>query len=215
MRRLAPSAAQRLGEQLAPLPVDSLQAREIFSTEPKGVPANSSIAAGREPSPSTRWIFMHSRSGAYFLTNSRISSSDVPGAMLPIHSFMVVMCALHCVSNLRRTQPACEHAAVAAPVSDLRPAKTAWVQRCLAIRAFEECLSGARTRTLDFGPIGCLALLAAVHVGGGAVHNDMAPSAAQGISTKVPFVSGAGSVTVAILYGSEPNQGDIVDCGRG
>src|SRR5687767_1449092 len=44
--------------------------------------------AGREPSPSTLWIPFTSRSGAYFFSSPRISSSEVSGAMFPIHSFM-------------------------------------------------------------------------------------------------------------------------------
>src|SRR5687767_261470 len=67
---------------------------ETFSTEPYGVSTNSMDAAGREPSPSIRWIFLHSRSGAYFFTNSRISSSEVSGAMFPIQSFMLASLAI-------------------------------------------------------------------------------------------------------------------------
>src|SRR6185369_4389 len=50
-------------------------------------------APGRVPSPSTRWIALISRVGAYFVTNARISSSVVSGAMFPIHSFMSAMSA--------------------------------------------------------------------------------------------------------------------------
>src|SRR6185369_288767 len=47
-------------------------------------------APGRVPSPSTRWIALISRAGAYFMTKARISSSVVSGAIFPIQSFMSV-----------------------------------------------------------------------------------------------------------------------------
>src|SRR5215467_13478146 len=59
-----------------------------LSMPPAAAPVNSSMAPGREPVPSTRSMPVQFSSGAYFFTSALISSSLVPGAMLPIHSFI-------------------------------------------------------------------------------------------------------------------------------
>ena len=54
-----------------------------------GLPSHSIIAAGREPSPSTRSIPAQRSPGAYFPIKAVSSSSLVPGAMFPIQSLIV------------------------------------------------------------------------------------------------------------------------------
>lgn len=62
------SASKRLDEQLAPLPVHPVETHEdLLNWAIMGVDKFECC----EPSPSTRWIIVTSRSGAYFLTNSR------------------------------------------------------------------------------------------------------------------------------------------------